>query len=456
MLMKLKRKLPLSFTITFIVTSVLLLVDIGLNVFFAIYSFQSTTGIIRGKIMEAAYTAASLLDENEVGELTLEDKANNTERYQKAYNVLYSFKTSSEDANGELAYIYLLVQKGDKIVFSIDPSDDPGEFLVEEPIYTEAMRSAFLGNAGTDDQPYTDRWGTLYSGYAPVMKGNEVVAVVGVDVWADYVNKEVKTNVIAISAVAATTIGLGVGLSLLITFAMRHRVDEVSHNLVALEKDIQGLVGAIEAPLNADENFEPEIVVKEDSTDPLENIRNKLSILHDEITKYIAYAEEQASIDRLTKLENRNAYSKITNLINSEIEKGELKELVVAIYDVNGLKIINDEHGHDIGDKLLKISAKVIQVVYGVDNCFRIGGDEFVIVLRGNEEDFKAKNEECMALLDQFNQNNTELPFSISLSVGYSLFDVGQDQNLLDVFRKADKHMYEQKNAFYRNLRKKQ
>ena len=98
----------------------------------------------------------------------------------------------------------------------------------------------------------------------------------------------------------------------------------------------------------------------------------------------------------------------------------------------------------------------MIQVVYGVDNCFRIGGDEFVIVLRGNEEDFKAKNEECMALLDQFNQNNTELPFSISLSVGYSLFDVGQDQNLLDVFRKADKHMYEQKNAFYRNLRKKQ
>ena len=453
--MKLSKKLPLSFIVTFIVTAVLLLVDIGLNVFFTIYSFQTTTGIIKGKIMEAAYTAASLLDENEVGELTIEDKTNNTERYQKAFDVLNSFKTSSEDANGELAYIYLLVQKGDKIYFSVDPSDDPGEFLVEEPLYTEAMRQAFLGIAGTDDQPYTDRWGTLYSGYAPVMKDGKAVAVVGVDVWADYVDKEVKTNAIAVSAVAATTIGLGVALSLLITSAMRHRLNEVSKDLVALENDIQGLVGAVEAPLNADENFEPEIVVKEDSGDPLENIRNKLNTLHEEITKYMAYANEQASIDRLTKLANRNAYAKVTNAINKEIEKGELKDLVVAIYDVNGLKIINDEHGHDIGDKLLKISAKIIQVVYGADNSFRIGGDEFVIVLHCTEDEFRVKNEECLGLINQFNDNNTELPFDISLSVGYSVFKVGQDQNLLDVFREADKNMYIEKNKFYQNIRKK-
>lgn len=459
--MKTRKRIPLSLLVTVIMSVVLLLVDIGLTVFFTIRSYESTTNIIKSKLVENATTIASLLDANEVGFLTYEDKENNTERYQKAYKVLSSFQThsSSENVNAELAYVYLLVKIDGKIVFSVDPSDDPGEFLKEEPINTPGIIEAFAGKTSLDDKPYTDRWGTLYSGFAPVIKSSgatsEVVAVVGVDVWADYVNSQVASSAISVSLVSFVTIALGVTLSLSLTYVMRQRLNGLSKDLVALESDIQGLVGDIEAPLNNVVDFEQEIVVeKEEGKKPIENIRAKLTNLHNEIVRYMNYAEEQASIDRLTKLANRNAYSIVTKLINEQIEKGELKDLVVAVYDVNGLKIINDENGHDIGDALLKISANMIKIVYGTENSFRIGGDEFVIVYRGNEEEFKAKNIECLGLIDQFNQSNTDYPFEISLSVGYSVYEVGQDKNLLDVFRKADKNMYDQKNKFYENHRK--
>lgn len=448
--MKSKRKIPTSLLVAITVSIVLLLTDVGLGIFFTIYSINSTTNLIKHKIMEDALTAASLLDGNVVGSLTKEDKDNKTANYTTAYNILNSFKTSSEDSNGELAYIYLLVKIDGKIVFSVDPSYDPGEFLVEEPINTEAMNKSFLGFAGTDDQAYVDRWGKLYSGYAPVKNDDgQVTAVVGVDVWADYLDKLVATNSSAVVSISAVTIALGVGLSLLITYSMRKKIKDLSNDINSLESDIQNLVGDIEKPLN-DVAYQEEIVVKGDSDDQLTNIRNKLFNLRGEIRRYIDYAQEEASIDRLTRVSNRNAYTSTSKVINEQIKNNELKELVVAIYDVNGLKTVNDSTGHEIGDELLKIAANIIQTVYGNRICFRIGGDEFVIIYRGSVEEFKAKDEECKRMIDQFNNTNTEMPFILSLSVGYATYEVGQDNELLDIFRKADKNMYEVKKEFYK------
>ena len=448
--MKSKRKIPTSLLVVIIVSAVLLLTDVGLGVFFTIYSINSTTNLIKHKIMEDALTAASLLDGNVVGSLTKEDKDNKTANYTTAYNILNSFKTSSEDSNGELAYIYLLVKIDGKIVFSVDPSNDPGEFLVEEPINTEAMNKSFLGFAGTDDQAYTDRWGKLYSGYAPVKNdAGQVTAVVGVDVWADYLDRLVATNSSAVVSISAVTIALGIGVSLLITYSMRRKIKALSEDFNSLESDIQNLVGDVEKPLN-DVGYEEEIVVKGESDDQLTNIRNKLFNLRGEIKRYMDYAQEEASIDRLTRLSNRNAYANTSKVINEQIKNNELDNLVVAIYDVNGLKTVNDSTGHEIGDELLKIAANIIQNVYGNRICFRIGGDEFVIIYRGSEEEFKDKDEQCNKLIDEFNNTNRDMPFILSLSVGYAKYEVGQDFELLDIFRKADKNMYEVKKEFYK------
>ena len=435
-----------------IATIALLILDISLGIVFTVNQIEKTTKIIQSKIMENAYTAASLLNGDEVGYLTYDDKVGPdgkpSERYQRAYDILNSFKTSSEAANGDLAYIYLLVKKDNKIVFSIDPSDDPGIFLEEEPVYSEAMGAAFLGTAGVDDKPYKDRWGNLYSGYVPIRNSNEeVVAVVGVDVWADYLDIEVSYSTMIIITVALVTIGLGVGISLIITITMRHKLKRTKQELASLEEDVQNLVGDVETSIAAVE--EKETIIEEEEEDNVENINKKLTKLRGEIRRYMVYAHEQASIDRLTHVGNRNAYAETVNKVNEQIKNGTLKELVVGIYDANGLKGVNDSTGHEFGDHLLKISAKIIQNVFGSENTYRIGGDEFVIIYFGKLDEFHQLDMQCQRRIDEFNQTNTDMPFILSLSLGVATYEVGQDLELLDVFRKADKAMYENKKEFY-------
>ena len=111
-----------------------------------------------------------------------------------------AFKTTSIDSNAGLAYIYCLKEiTEDKYVFSVDPSDDPGGFLTEETIKTHALQKAFDGEAGFDDRSYVDRWGDLYTAYAPVRgSDNHIEAVVAVDVWASWYKKEIYSNAVAI------------------------------------------------------------------------------------------------------------------------------------------------------------------------------------------------------------------------------------------------------------------
>ena len=443
------RKIPLSILTTLIVTFILLFADIGLSISFAVTTVRRTENIIKSKIMETGYTAAALLDGNVVGELTQYDKDNSTERYAKAYNTLAAFKTNREDSNGEIAYIYLLVKEGGRILFSIDPSDDPAIFLQEEPIYTFAMWEAFAGKAGCDDKPYTDRWGELYSGYVPVRNNKgEVTAVVGVDVWAEYLHNEVSTAMWMNAATATITIALGVAVSLLITYLMRKKLKALSEEFVSLEDDIEELVKDIP---NEDGSKRKVIIKDEEETgNHIEDIKRKLSNAKAEIRRYIVYANEMASTDRLTKLLNRNAYFKTVKTINETINEHKTENIVVAIYDVNALKQVNDTYGHEYGDKVLKIAGRIIRLAFGQEATYRIGGDEFVIVMPGTLEDFKVKDAKCQEYVRLFNDHNVEHPFSLSLSSGAAQFNKDEDKELLDVFRKADKKMYQSKKDYYK------
>ena len=147
-----KRAKLSSYTKIIIAVSLFLFVaDTLLGSILIIRTVDRMKRVIQGKIMEIALSAANLLNGDEIKALTYEDMENETEPYKKNYDVLAAFKTSSIDNNAELAYIYCLVELDDgSIVFSIDPSDEPGEFLVEETIRTNALVAAFDGTAGFD------------------------------------------------------------------------------------------------------------------------------------------------------------------------------------------------------------------------------------------------------------------------------------------------------------------
>ena len=89
----------------------------------------------------------------------------------------------------------------------------------------------------------------------------------------------------------------------------------------------------------------------------------------------IYYVNVSLKLDPLTHLLNRQVYSTI-------IEEIKLSTLIIMI-DANGLKHVNDKFGHECGDKTLQSIAKCIHKVYAEYGwCFRIGGDEFVVILK--------------------------------------------------------------------------
>ena len=117
--------------------------------------------------------------------------------------------------------------------------------------------------------------------------------------------------------------------------------------------------------------------------------------------------------------------------------------------DANGLKHINDNYGHAQGDAYLKGCSHLICEEFKHSPVYRIGGDESVAILSG--EDYQNRNERVDSLRKVFEQayhkENAQPWERYSASVGMAEF-TSEDMNVDDVFKRADKLMYENKDAF--------
>ena len=176
---------------------------------------------------------------------------------------------------------------------------------------------------------------------------------------------------------------------------------------------------------------------KEDYREELEELisRDKSQKMELGSTRQLVYT------DILTGVKSKYAYTETKLKIDERISRGELKEFAIAVFDLNNLKTINDTQGHDAGDKYIKDSCSIICRQFQHSPVFRIGGDEFVALLEG--EDFKNRE----ALLEAFNlqmeenlHNGREV-----ISCGMEEFDPEHDSNFSSFFDRADKKMYSRK-----------
>ena len=159
------------------------------------------------------------------------------------------------------------------------------------------------------------------------------------------------------------------------------------------------------------------------------------------------FVSQLAYRDGLTGIGNRTAFQE--RLVELEKEKQQLPGIAIMMFDVNDLKLVNDNQGHQKGDELLVCSAEIIRTA--VENaegtCYRIGGDEFVGILCG--EDVTGRCEKAAACfvraVEDYNavKGNT---FRISIASGYAVYDKLQEKEMLmDVYQQADVRMYENK-----------
>ena len=158
------------------------------------------------------------------------------------------------------------------------------------------------------------------------------------------------------------------------------------------------------------------------------------------------YLEYLGKHDVLTKLYNRSFY---TNEIN-RLQRNMLRPVSCIFMDMNSLKELNDNLGHDAGDSLLRRVGNVLnQLVQQTHySASRIGGDEFVVLLPGADE---AALQNCLQSLQEllFVDNQFYSSQPMSLAIGYATNHEGE--RMEDMLKRADMSMYEEKRSFYRD-----
>lgn len=151
-----------------------------------------------------------------------------------------------------------------------------------------------------------------------------------------------------------------------------------------------------------------------------------------------------ANRDSLTGLRNTTSYKSWVSEFDKEIEN-KTANFGVVVFDINNLKETNDTYGHDVGDKLIACTAKLISEVFKRSPAFRIGGDEFVTILRGKDLE---NREELFSQLDKMCENTIieeKDKTTVSIARGLAVFDADKDSCYNNVFKRADNAMYENK-----------
>lgn len=152
--------------------------------------------------------------------------------------------------------------------------------------------------------------------------------------------------------------------------------------------------------------------------------------------------------DPLTNVNNRMAYEDKESLLQSQINTEPDLEFAIAMFDVNNLKMINDSQGHEAGDAYLVRACRLICDVFKHSPVYRIGGDEFVAIMTG--DDYKKRDKNVKALNKKMSTYSDTLPLPedyVSIACGIAVFDAETDVSVADVIKRADEEMYKDKAA---------
>lgn len=182
----------------------------------------------------------------------------------------------------------------------------------------------------------------------------------------------------------------------------------------------------------------------EDSAAPIYNDRGNIT------GAVVVFRDCTEKKEKQDKIEYLSYHDQLTGLYNRRFFEEELKRFdtdcnfpfTLAMLDVNGLKLTNDAFGHLIGDKLLKTVAETIKKECRNDDIIaRIGGDEFVLLLP--KTDFNEGELIIKRIYDGIERAKLD-NIIISVSIGWET-KTSKEQNIIDIFVRAEEHMYRKK-----------
>ena len=169
---------------------------------------------------------------------------------------------------------------------------------------------------------------------------------------------------------------------------------------------------------------------------------NKISTLRQNASKLGVLAYR----DALTHVKNKAAYDKAVSVLDEMIKTGGVDFALVMI-DLNSLKLINDMYGHEKGNSYIISSCSIICMIFAHSPVFRIGGDEFVVLLENTDYRFRDELMEALkASVEGYISMTDCQPWErISMAAGIATFNPETDDNTQAVFKRADEMMYRNK-----------
>ncbi|PNV63274.1 diguanylate cyclase [Clostridium sp. chh4-2] len=210
---------------------------------------------------------------------------------------------------------------------------------------------------------------------------------------------------------------------------------------------IQGIHSLVVSPMEKDGVLVGFLGADNPPADKIWNVSSLLQTLCYFILLAFRRAENEKKLshlsfhDTLTSFYNRNRFMKdIESVANQNIPIG------IVYLDVNGLKEANDKYGHECGDKLLIAAADKMKDVFRQADCYRIGGDEFVVFcLNISKEKFEEK---VAALKESFDFENDR---QCNAAIGAQWTE--SCKNIKQIVAEADAKMYEDKKEYYKKIK---
>lgn len=157
--------------------------------------------------------------------------------------------------------------------------------------------------------------------------------------------------------------------------------------------------------------------------------------------------EEKALMDELTGVGNRRSFERFTDAM----ALSDMLPVCFVSADCNGLKAVNDTYGHLVGDEYIRMSALLMRTVLPEDsNIFRVGGDEFMIILPSTDE---VRAREIIASLKKEEGTFAVKENPISISYGVSCMETAED-TVKKFIELADRRMYDEKQEYKKHRSK--
>lgn len=193
------------------------------------------------------------------------------------------------------------------------------------------------------------------------------------------------------------------------------------------------------------------IALSRQSKDEVGTLADSFQQTVNHLQQYINYINGLAYRDGLTGVKNKTAYQEAAARLEEETRLGRPR-FAVTVFDINNLKTVNDSCGHDFGDILIIDACKMICKVFKRSPVYRIGGDEFVVILEnGDYERYKELLERFETEVEEFNQY-ARADMKLSIARGIALYEEETDLAFHDVFKRADESMYQNKALMKRKI----